>query len=167
MSTHPEGMAMTADARQPHILVVDDTQETRELLQDLLEGEGYRVTTAPALLDIAQIKALAPDILIQDIPFEHSQEQGWTLLSLLRLDPELARLPVVLSTTAVRTVRHPEMAAHLERLGVRVVLKPFRLDQLLGALTEALANRTTTEQQHFLSTLLRDVATGAKAEPAA
>jgi hypothetical protein len=48
-----------------------------------------------------------------------------------------------------------------------VVLKPFALDALLGALTEALANRTTTEQQHFLTTLLRDVATGAKEEPAA
>ena len=158
---------MTADARQPHILVVDDTQESRELLQDLLEGKGYRVTTTPALLDIAQIKALAPDILVQDIPFERPQERGWTLLSLLRLDPELARLPVVLCTAAVRTVRQPEMAAQLERLGVRVVLKPFALDALLGALTEALANRTTTEQQHFLSTLLRDVATGAKEEPAA
>ena len=158
---------MTADDRQPHILVVDDTQEIRELLQDLLAGEGYRVTTSPVLLDIAQIKALAPDILVQDIPFEHSQERGWTLLSLLRLDPELARLPVVLSTAAVRTVRQPEMAAQLERLGVRVVLKPFALDALLGALTEALANRTTTEQQHFLSTLLRDVATEAKEEPAA
>ena len=158
---------MTAGARQPHILVVDDTQEIRELLQDLLVGEGYRVTTSPALLDIAQIKALAPDILVQDIPFERSQERGWTLLSLLRLDPQLARLPVVLCTTAVRTVRQPEMAAQLERLGVRVVLKPFALDAVLGALTEALANRTSTTQQHFLSTLLRDVATGAKAEPAA
>ena len=142
-------------------------KETRELLQDLLEGEGYRVTTSPVLLDIAQIKALAPDILLQDIPFEDSQGQGWTLLSLLRLDPEMARLPVVLSTAAVRTVRQPEMAAQLERLGMRVVLKPFALDALLGALTEALANRTTTEQQHFLTTLLRDVATGAKEEPAA
>ena len=167
MSAHPEGTALTADARQPHILVVDETLEFRELLQDLLAGEGYRVTASPALLDIAQIKALAPDILVQDIPFEHAQERGWTLLSLLRLDPQLARLPVVLCTTAVRTVRHPEMAAHLERLGIRVVLKPFALDQLLGCLTEALVNRTTTEQQHFLSTLLRDVATGAKEEPAA
>jgi CheY-like chemotaxis protein len=158
---------MTADARQPHILVVDDTEEFRELLQDLLAGEGYRVTTSPVLLDLTQIKALAPDILVQDIPFAHSEERGWTLLSLLRLDPQLARIPVVLTTAAVRTVRQPEMAAQLEQLGIRVVLKPFALDQLLGALTEALANRTTTEQQHFLSTLLRDVATGAKAEPAA
>jgi hypothetical protein len=41
------------------------------------------------------------------------------------------------------------------------------MDQIRGALAEALANRTTLEQQHFLTTLLRDVATGAKEEPAA
>ena len=43
---------MTAPGRQPHILVIDDTQEILDLMAELLEDEGYRVTCSLALLDI-------------------------------------------------------------------------------------------------------------------
>jgi CheY-like chemotaxis protein len=127
---------MTADARQPHILVVNDTQEILDLLQDLLEGEGYRVTQSLSLLNIEKIKALAPDIIAQDIMFEHSQDQGWKMLHLMRLDPELARIPIVLCTAAVSVVRDEAMAEQLDRLGVRVILKPFHIDELVQVLSE-------------------------------
>ncbi len=39
---------MTAEGRQPHILVVNDTQEILDLIQALLEEDGYRVTTSLA-----------------------------------------------------------------------------------------------------------------------
>jgi CheY-like chemotaxis protein len=156
---------MPIDGPRPHILVINDTQEILDLMQLLLEEEGYRVTTSLALLNMTKVKALAPDVILQDLLFEGSQDQGWKMLHLTRLDPELSRVPVVLCTAAVATVRDAAMAAQLERLGVRVVLKPFDLDLLLGALTEALANRTTPEQQRFLTTLLRDVETDAQDDP--
>jgi two-component system, OmpR family, response regulator VicR len=127
---------MTDPGRQLHILVVNDTQEILDLLQDLLEGEGYRVTQSLALLNIDKIKALAPDIIAQDIMFEHSQDEGWKMLHLMRLDPELARIPIVLCTAAVSVVRDPAMAEQLDRLGVRVVLKPFHIDELVQVLSE-------------------------------
>jgi DNA-binding response OmpR family regulator len=37
---------MSADGRQPHILIINDTQEILDLMQELLEDEGYRVTTS-------------------------------------------------------------------------------------------------------------------------
>jgi two-component system alkaline phosphatase synthesis response regulator PhoP len=127
---------MAADGRQPHILVINDTQEILDLLQELLEEEGYRVTTSLALLDIDKVKALAPDIIVQDIMFEHSQEVGWKFLHLTQLDPELSRIPLVLCTGAVGVVRDAAMAEQLDRLGVRVILKPFNIDELLAVLTE-------------------------------
>jgi two-component system, OmpR family, response regulator VicR len=127
---------MTDLGRQLHILVVNDTQEILDLLQDLLEGEGYRVTQSLALLNIDKIKALAPDIIAQDIMFEHSQDEGWKMLHLMRLDPELARIPIVLCTAAVSVVRDEAMAEQLDRLGVRVVLKPFHIDELVQVLSE-------------------------------
>jgi two-component system response regulator VicR len=136
-STHLQGTTMTADGRQPHILVINDTQEILDLMQELLEDEGYRVTTAVALLDITKIKSLAPDIIVQDLLFEGTQELGWKFLTLARLDPELARIPLILCTAAVRTVNEPAMAEQLDRLGVRVVLKPFVIEDLLSAITEA------------------------------
>ena len=129
---------MTADGRQPHILVVNDTQEILDLIQELLEEEGYRVTTSLARLNIDKIKALAPDVIVQDLLFEGTQEEGWKFLTLVRLDPELSRIPLILCTAATRTVNDPEMAAQLDRHGIRVVLKPFNIEDLLTALSDVL-----------------------------
>ena len=129
---------MTADGRQPHILVVNDTQEIIDLLADLLAEEGYQVSTSLALLDIAKVKALAPDLIVQDLLFEGAQELGWKFLTLVRLDPALAAIPLILCTAAVRTVNEPAMAEQLDRLGVRIVLKPFLIEDLLSAITGSL-----------------------------
>jgi two-component system, OmpR family, response regulator VicR len=127
---------MTEPGRHLHILLVNDTQEILDLMQELLEEEGYRVTPSLSLLNIDKIKALAPDIIAQDIMFEHSQEAGWKMLHLMRLDPQLARIPIVLCTAAVSVVRDAAMAEQLDQLGIRVVLKPFHIDQLLQVLRE-------------------------------
>ena len=137
---------MTADTRQPHILVINDTQEILNLMQELLEEEGYRVTTSLAILDIDKVKALAPDIIVQDLLFEGMQETGWKFLTLARLDPDLARIPLVLLTAATRTVNDPEMAEHLDRQGVGVVLKPFNIEELLSVLAETLTAQTLINQ---------------------
>ena len=94
---------------------------------------------------------------MQDLLFERNQDRGWKMLHLTRLDPELTRIPVVLCTAAVQTVKNEEMAAQLEQLRVRVVLKPFDLEQLLDAVSEALATRSPTEERRWLNTLLQDV----------
>jgi CheY-like chemotaxis protein len=129
---------VTPEPRQPHVLLIDDTQEILDLMAELLEEEGYRVTCSQALLDITKVKALAPDVIVQDLLFEGTQELGWKFLELVRLDPELARIPLLLCTAAVQMVRDPEMAEHLDQLGVRVVLKPFTIEELLRALRETL-----------------------------
>jgi CheY-like chemotaxis protein len=137
---------MTADDRQPHVLIINDTQEILSLMQELLEDEGYRVTSWLALLDIEKVKALAPDVVVQDLLFEGMQETGWKFLQLMRLDPELARIPLILCTAAVRTINEPEMAEQLDRLGVSVVLKPFLIEDLLGAIAGALTAQTLIDQ---------------------
>jgi CheY-like chemotaxis protein len=122
-----------------HILIVDDTQEILEVMRELLEEEGYRVSSSMETLDLAHIKQLAPDVIVQDLLFAGMQEQGWKFLTLARLDPELARTPVILCTAATETVNDPAMAENLDRLGVRVLLKPFHIEDLLTALAEVLA----------------------------
>jgi CheY-like chemotaxis protein len=138
--------ALSSDGRQPHILVINDTQEILDLMQELLEEEGYRVTTSLALLDVDKVRALAPDIIVQDLLFEGTQELGWKFLTLVRLDPQLARIPLVLCTAAVRTVNDPEMAEQLDRQGIRVVLKPFTIDDLLTTLTDVRTAQSLIDQ---------------------
>jgi two-component system response regulator VicR len=137
---------MTVDGRRPHVLIINDTQEILDLMQELLEEEGYRVTTSVALLDIAKVKTLAPDVIVQDLLFEGMHETGWKFLTLVRLDPELARIPLVLCTAAVRTVTDPEMAQQLDQKGIRVVLKPFLIEDLLTALHETLTAQGLIDQ---------------------
>jgi two-component system, OmpR family, response regulator VicR len=137
---------VTADGRQPHILIINDTQEILDLMQELLEDEGYQVTTSLALLDISKVKTLAPDVIVQDLLFEAMQETGWKFLTLVRLDPELARIPLVLCTAAVRTVNEPEMAEQLDRQGIRVVLKPFTIEDLLTTLNDVRTGQSLIDQ---------------------
>jgi CheY-like chemotaxis protein len=135
---------MSQDGRQLHILVVNDTQEILDLMQMLLEEEGYRVTTSLAALNLERFKALAPDLIIQDLLFEGMQPEGWKFLTLVRLDPDLARIPLILCTAAARLESEEAMATQLAGLGIRVVLKPFEIGQLLAVIEEALADRVET-----------------------
>lgn len=129
------GMATTP--AQPHILVIDDTPEIRDLFQELLDEEGYRVTLLSAVPDdLAAVRRFAPDLLLLDYSFGGTGA-GWRLIEAATRDPDLARLPIVLCTAAVEAVR--ERAAELQAMGVAVVLKPFDLEELLAALAMALA----------------------------
>ena len=132
---------MTADGR-PHLLVMNDAQEILDLLRDLLEDEGYRVSTARIVLDRERVKELAPDLVVLDVPFE-KQEPGWHFLSVTRLDPHLRRVPIVLCTAATKPVR--EMEGHLATQNVGVVPKPFDIDQLVREVEARLAAREREE----------------------
>ena len=55
-------------------------------------------------------------------------------IEFVRLEPELCRIPLVLCTAAVETVKDPEMATQLAQLGVRDVLKPFDTLILIGCI---------------------------------
>jgi CheY-like chemotaxis protein len=86
-----------------------------------------------------KIKALKPDLIVQDLLFAGTQETGWKFLTLVRLDPELARVPLILCTAAIQVIRDEDMAAHLRDLGVTVVLKPFNIEDLLDSVAGVLA----------------------------
>ena len=134
-------------ARRAHVLVVNDTQAILDLMRDLLEEEGYQVSVSIQTLDLTRIKALQPDLIIQDLLFaDGSQETGWHFLMMVRLDPELAHIPMILCTAAMDPIKDPDMAENLNRHGVRVLLKPFNIDELVTAITEMLAAQSLINQ---------------------
>jgi CheY-like chemotaxis protein len=137
---------MSTNGRAPHILIVDDTQEILDLLQELLEEEGYRVTTSMALFDLDKVKSLAPEVIIQDLLFEQTQDEGWKFLTVVRLDPELTDIPLILCTAATQVVRDEAMAEKLRDLRVRVILKPFQIDELLAVLGEVLSGHVDARE---------------------
>jgi len=128
---------MTATtAAQRHILAIDNSQAVLDLFRELLEGEGYRVSIQSYVdKDLDAIKDLTPDLIILDYMWG-AEDGGWSLLQLLRMDPGTKDIPIVLCTGAVAEAG--ELQPHLEEMDVRVVLKPFDLDDLLGAIRAAL-----------------------------
>lgn len=114
----------------PHILVVNDEVEILKLFREILEEEGYRVSTLTyPMADLGDLRVLAPDLLVMDMIFG-GEDRGWYFLQQVRLNRETARLPVVVCTAAVRLAR--EARDHLEGMGIGIVLKPFDIDPFLA-----------------------------------
>ena len=119
-----------------HILAVDDSDEVLDVFRLLLEEEGYRVTTRRYVLtSLDEIRADPPDLVILDYLWA-GDDAGWSMLQLLRLDRITAKTPIVLCTGAKKEVK--ALGDRLTRQNVRVILKPFDIDELLQAITLAL-----------------------------
>lgn len=115
------------------VLLVDDADEIRLLLQLLLEFDGYLVDEAadgPA--GVAAARATPPDAVLLDVQLPGLA--GPDVLRALRAAPETARVPVVFLTA-----EPPSGDDALLALGARGVLrKPFRAEEISGDLAALL-----------------------------
>jgi PAS domain S-box-containing protein len=81
------------------VLVVDDDPATRDLLSRFLEREGFAARTASdGRAGLGLAKQLRPRAILLDVLMPGMD--GWSVLSALKADPELARIPVVMVTFA-------------------------------------------------------------------
>jgi len=138
-----EWVGSTEGSRMPsgngRVLVCDDAEEIRQLIRINLELEGYEVVEAgdgQVALEILQdtTKPL-PDVITLDALMP--RRDGWWAVSMIRADPRLAQIPIVMVTASVQ----PHDRAQAERVAVDgFVAKPFEPDELL-ALIQALAAR--------------------------
>jgi len=105
------------------ILIVDDDEDTRMVLQDLLELNGYAVRACPdarRALDAAC--SARPALMLVDY-FLPDANGAWVVQQLR--DAGLGQVPVVLTTGS------NEGREQAERLGVRSMEKPFDVSRLL------------------------------------
>ena len=120
------------------IMVVNDSMEFLQLMEELLSDEGYEVTLVETGAGTrAAARQVRPDLLILDVRLPDMS--GFEVLNLLRLDPETQSIPVLLCTAAVRDVQ--AQAPVLEERGVPVLFKPFDLEDLLRAIQDTLGQR--------------------------
>jgi signal transduction histidine kinase/CheY-like chemotaxis protein len=77
------------------VLVVDDDPASRDLLERYLTRQGFRIALAAngdeALATARQVR---PDAITLDVLMPG--KDGWSVLSALKAEPELARIPVVM-----------------------------------------------------------------------
>ena len=126
-------VAKTGNQSQKHIFVINDTIAILELFTALLEDEGYRVTTDGFTVEMIEllkrVKAERPNLLVLDFLIQ-DEGKGWQFLQMLKMDRETRDIPVVVCTAAIKLV--DDLQAHLDTMGVGVVLKPFDIEVLLA-----------------------------------
>ncbi len=112
-------------SERPSILIVEDDDDCRTVLQDLLEMSGYRVVTCPdAHHAVESARASLPALMLVD--YMMPDENGaWVVRTLRDSGGPLAKVPVVLTSgsSAGREIA--------ESLGVRSLEKPFDVSRLL------------------------------------
>ena len=125
----------------PHILVIDDEPDIRELVKEILEDEGYQVAVADSARTARVSKATqSPDLVLLDIWMPG--EDGISLLKDWRDKHELL-FPVVMMS-GHGTV---ETAVEATRLGAfDFVEKPLSLAKLLMVVEKALATASNDPQ---------------------
>lgn len=112
------------------ILVVDDEWAVADVLESLLDDEGYRVVTASnGRQALERLREVATDVIITD--FMMPVMDGSALLEALAADRETASIPVVMMSSL------PESAVRERCRGYAAFMrKPFRVPEVL-AIVEA------------------------------
>jgi signal transduction histidine kinase/CheY-like chemotaxis protein len=79
------------------VLVVDDDETMRDLMDRFLSKEGFGVAKASSGRDALKLaRELRPDAITLDVMMPDID--GWTVLAAIKGDPQLADIPVVLMT---------------------------------------------------------------------
>jgi CheY-like chemotaxis protein len=122
--TSPAVAPAVTDARS--LLVVDDDAAIREIIQAVLEVEGYAVfTAADGAEAIARLRAgLRPRLILLDLRMPGMD--GRAFRDVQAAEPDLAAIPVVILSGDGDA---PRVAASL---GLEWLLKPVHLDHLLA-----------------------------------
>lgn len=135
---------MAKSVTSPHVLVINHSPDVLDLMEELLTDEGYRVTTRSHLdRNLDEVVSIDPSLILIDYMWA-STDDDWSLLQLIRLHPALKEVPLILCTAAVREVRSLE--SHLHDMDVRVILKPFDVDEILAGVAAALAMSDSPQQ---------------------
>ena len=122
MSLPPNTAPAAGDA--PHLLVVDDDERLRALLQRYLSTNGYRVTAAPGAAEArALMKSMAFDLLILDVMMPG--ESGLDLTRSVRTD---SSVPILMLTARGEA---SDRIAGLELGADDYLPKPFEPRELL------------------------------------
>ncbi|MGE3601193.1 MAG: response regulator, partial [Dehalococcoidia bacterium] len=126
----PHGTALPPTTATAQILVVDDDPDIRSVVEAILRGEGYQVTTASnGRLAWELISQQQPDVVLLDL--QMPVMTGWEVLGLMRQHG--LQVPIVVMTAGYRAKAEAERhgaAAHLA--------KPFDLDDLLATIERCL-----------------------------
>ena len=109
------------------ILIIDDQEDLRGILRDLLSGSGYALVEAADGRDgVAKAKSERPDLILMDIQLP--VVDGYEATRQIKADPTLAKTPIIaVSSFAMKGDEDKARAAGCDHY----VTKPYSPIQLL------------------------------------
>jgi len=144
------------------ILIADDDQQNRYMLQSLLEGNGHVVVTTANGAEALDIAATdAPEILITDVLMPIMD--GFTLCRHWKSDARFRHIPVIVYTATYTDEKDEELALSLG--ADRFVVKPQEPDAFLETLAGVLTKlseggiaqpRECCDEEETLNTLYNE-----------
>lgn len=122
-------------AWKAHVLVVDDDPDTRSLVYEILDHEGYLVTLTPGGREaMKELSHNRYDLVITDLRMD-DLHGSWVVRHIRNLWPET---PVIVMTA------HPDDPTLTDALAAGAVglhVKPFKVDEFLSSVQYALRHR--------------------------
>jgi two-component system cell cycle response regulator DivK len=117
------------------ILIVEDTEDNRQIMRDLLTHAGFDLVEAVDGEDgVAQARLHRPDLILMDIQLPVID--GYEATRRIKADPELRHIPIIAVTSyALSGDETKTRAAGCDGY----VAKPFSPRQLLAKVHELLA----------------------------
>jgi two-component system alkaline phosphatase synthesis response regulator PhoP len=122
------------------ILVVDDDKQIARLVHSYLEQAGHQVLTAhDGETALHTIRREKPDLVVLDLMLP--DRDGWDITRLVRGDPDLAGLPIIMLTARVEDT---DKIVGLELGADDYIAKPFNPREVV-ARVRAVLRRSTGE----------------------
>lgn len=127
----------------PKILVIEDEEDIRENLAEILDISNYKTLTAPnGETGLKTAKSEQPDLILCDIMMPGLN--GYEVVKVLREYPETTHIPVIFLTAKVERSD--------QRLGMELgaddyLTKPFMPQELLNAIEVRLKRQATYQSE--------------------
>ncbi|MFC0250317.1 diguanylate cyclase [Massilia consociata] len=152
---HP-AFAIPAPAHQAAILIVDDAPASLGLLQDILQGQGYRTfvaTSGERALDLAQ--RIQPDLILLDVMLPGLD--GLETCSRLKHQAATADIPVIFVSACSDTA---DIVAGFEHGAADYIAKPLRLPEVCSRVRAQLQIRSASQSHTHQVKRLRMIVDG-------
>lgn len=129
MEPTTEAITAKLPGRGKVVLIIDDDEATRDLLQRLLIKQGYAVETAEdGAAGLQRARALHPDVILLDVAMPVLD--GWQVLGALKAAAALADIPVIMVTVV------EEQALGYALGAADYLIKPVDRARLVAALQQ-------------------------------
>lgn len=128
------------------ILIVDDEEDIRRLIQGILEDEGYAVRqAATAEQAYEKIAERVPSLAILDIWLQQGDEDGLKILSKIKEDHPFVPVLMISGHGTIETA-----VDAIKKGAYDFIEKPFKTDRLLLMISRALENAQLKRENHQL-----------------